>query len=316
MKLVTRLVLGALLIALIPMTPSALGTIVIDEDLNAVGDAASFTEVALGADHLVTWGFDYSGIVGSAPSQGDASTTGVKVVANRTLAASSAATLFHNTPVPAGARVTVDLYMGVTGTGGTTEFGSVGIGSTGATPFTIFSPIAGDGTYYTKTGDGGSSSDWRWSRPSADPVGSPSVPVNSSSNTYLLGSTNAPAYDGCCGLIIDPVNGASTGVGGNQWVTLSIVNGLSGKTQISINGTTVINGASVGDADNTGTGSNAPGGFASFSYADVFSSVASPGDSQFGIFDNFRVETIPEPTSIVMLGLGAMGLLGLSRRRR
>ena len=210
--------------------------------------------------------------------------------ANRTLGAASAATLFHNTIVPANARVTVDLYMGVTGFGGTTEFGTVGLGSTGTTPYTIFTPIAGDGTYYTHTGDGGSASDWRWARPGADPVGSSSVPMNTTSTTYLLGSTNAPAYDGCCGLIVDPVNGASSGVGGNQWVTLSITTN-SGTSRISINGQTVIVGPSIGAADDTGlTGGTAPGGKASFSYADVFTSVASPGDSQFGIFDNFKVE--------------------------
>jgi len=291
MRSVSRLVLGALLIALIPAIPSALGAL-IDENLNMASDAASFTEVALGTDHLVTWGFDYSGIVGSAPSQGDASTTGVKVVANRTLGATSAATLFHNTAVPANARVTVDLYMGVTGIGGTTEFGTVGLGSTGTTPYTIFTPIAGDGTYYTHTGDGGSSSDWRWARPGADPVGSASVPMNTTSTTYLLGSTNAPAYDGCCGLVVDPINGASTGVGGNQWVTLSIETN-NGTSEITINGQTVVSGPSIGAADDTGlTGGTAPGGFASFSYADVFTSVASPGDSQFGIFDNFKVEII------------------------
>jgi hypothetical protein len=106
----------------------------------------------------------------------------------------------------------------------------------------------------------------------------------------LLGSTNAPAYDGCCGLIVDPLNGASTGVGGNQWITLSITTN-SGTSRISINGQTVIVGPSIGAADDTGlTGGTAPGGKASFSYADVFTSVASPGDSQFGIFDNFKVE--------------------------
>ena len=82
------------------------------------------------------------------------------------------------------------------------------------------------------------------------------------------------------------------------------------------NGEKVIQGPSIGDADDTVTGGNAPGGLASFSYADVFSSVASPGDSQFGIFDNFKVEAVPEPSSVLLLGLGALGLSALRRQRR
>ena len=285
----------------------------IDEDLNSAGDAANFTEVALGTDHIVDFGFDYGAIVGPAPNTTDASTTGVRIRANRTQGASSAATLFHNTPVPANARVTVDLYMGVTGTGGTTEFGSVGLGSTGTTPFTIFLPIAGDGTYFSHTGDGGSASDWRWSRPGGDDP-SASVPVNNSSTTYLLGDTNAPAYNDCCGLVSDPINGGIPGNGGNQWITLTIET-LDGTSSIYINGTRVVVGPSVGNADDTNAGGNAPGGLASFSYADVFSSVASPGDSQFGIFDNFRVQLIPEPTSMALVGMAVIGLGGFSRKR-
>jgi hypothetical protein len=314
MKLTAQRAICSLGVLALGMTfVAASSAALIDDDLN-VDTSASYSEVALGADHQVLWAYDYSGTVGSAPNTTDASTIGVRITANRTAAAASAATLFHNTPIPANARVTVDLYMGVTGSGGTTEFGSVGIGSTGNTPFTIFSPIAGDGTYYTHTGDGGSSSDWRWSRPGGtDP--SASVPVNNTSTTYLLGGTDAPLYDGCCGLIVDPINGNSSGVGGNQWITLSIaVN--NGTSKITINGEKVVDGPSIGDADDLNTGGNAPGGLASFSYADVFSSVASPGDSQFGIFDNFKVEAIPEPSSVLLLGLGALGLGALRRQRR
>jgi len=297
-------------------------TIMIDDDLNT-DTSADYDEVALGADHAVTFGYDYSvllgGTLGPAPNTTDASTTGVLMVANQIGGAASAVSLFHKTLVPANARVTVDLYMGLTGTGGTTEYGAVGLGSTATTPFTIFAPIAGDGTYMTHSTGDGTSSDWRWSRPGADPVGSDSVPMNSTSTTYLQGSSNDTEYDTCCGLVEDPVNGTNAGRGGNQWVTLEITT-FDGDTRVQLNGTTIILGPSIGAADDTGlTGGTAPGGRASMSYMDVFASLASPGNSQFGVFDNFRVEAvngIPEPTSMMLLGLGAIGLNGLARRRR
>ena len=87
----------------------------IEDDLNSVAAATNYTEVALGTDHEVIFGFDYGGITGPAPNTTDASTTGVLIRANRSLGSSSAATLFHNTLVPANARVTVDMYMGVAG---------------------------------------------------------------------------------------------------------------------------------------------------------------------------------------------------------
>jgi len=89
----------------------------VDDDLNTAASAGSFTEVALGADHEVIWAYDYSADgIAPAPNTTDASTLGVRITANRTAGAASAATLFNNTPIPANARVTVDMYMGVTGT--------------------------------------------------------------------------------------------------------------------------------------------------------------------------------------------------------
>jgi len=315
MKLTTRIAFCSLCtVALGAMLTTLSSAALIDDDLNT-DTSADYTEIARGNDQSVTWAYDYSGTVGSAPNTTDGSTLGVLITANETQGRSSAATLFNNTPIPANARVTVDMYMGYTGTGGETEFGSVGIGSTGNTPFTIFLPIAGDGTYYSHTGDGGSSSDWRWSRPGGDTPYA-SVPVNSVSPTYLRGSTNAPFYNDVTGLVEDPLHpGTDVGNGSNQWITLSIaVN--DGTTRIYINDEKVVEGPSMGNADDTETGGNAPGGLASFSYADVFSSVASPGNSQFGIFDNFRVEAIPEPSSMLLLGLGSLGLGAIVRKRR
>jgi hypothetical protein len=269
------------LVACAVLTNQAQAVTIIDDDLNT-DTSGDYSLVSLGTDGTVTFEYDYSGIVGPAPRTTDASTKGIRFTANDTLGTASAFTLFHQTPVPANARVTVDLYLGVTGTGGTTEYGSVGLGSTGNTPFTIYTPTAGDGTYLSTNGDGGSLSDWRYSRPrGTDP--SASVPVNSNEPDYLFGGTDASHYTG----VLPP-----DGIAGNEWVTITVETN-NGQTSAFINDTLIIQGPSIGDLDGPGTGGIAPGGLASMSYADVFTSIASPFQSQFGIFDNFLVETVP-----------------------
>ena len=53
-------------------------------------------------------------------------------------------------------------------------------------------------------------------------------------------------------------------------------------------------------------------GGVSLVYADLFSSLATPGEGAFGLVDNLTVSQIPEPSSAALLLLGA----GLVARRR
>ena len=52
-------------------------------------------------------------------------------------------------------------------------------------------------------------------------------------------------------------------------------------------------------------------GYVSLGYADLFTSIADPFQSQYVIYDN--LEVVPEPASLLLLSMGGAALL---RRRR
>lgn len=286
---------GALALAVAVTAATAQASIVVSDDFS-VDSSADYTEVNVSGgtrDGVTQFAYDYSADgIASAPNTTDASTLGLRITVNDTAGADDAATLFHNTPINYPVyTMTVDMYMGVTGTGGTTEFAGVGVAGDGVTSNTIFSPISSSGHFLSITGEGGSSSDYRHSTPSGITNDGDSSYLNSTNTTNATGDTYQaifPATD-------------FPGSPGNSWATLSVdVN--PNTITYSINGTPII----------TDTFDGSDGDYISLNYADVFSSIASPLQSQFVIFDNVQV-AIPEPASAVMLGLAALGLV--ARRR-
>ena len=262
------------------------------------------TDALLGPrDGLTTFAFDYSTLgIASAPNTSGATTLGLYMTVNdqegdEGESEDDAVTAFHNTAAPAGNyELSVDIYMGVTGTGGTTEFVHVGVAGDGVTPNAIFSPIIGSGHYLASTGEGGSGSDHRHSKPSQF-----AVPSGDLSYLNDLLTTNAPGdtYQE----IFSAANGYQfPGSPGNSWATLTI-GVANGNITYSYNGTPII-------AD---TYDDSDGNLVSLGYADVFSSVASPFRSQFIVYDNLTVTAIPEPTSLALVGLAA-SMLGFRRR--
>lgn len=314
MRMTTRLVfcsLGALAVAW-ALVPGDATAALIDDDFET-DSSADYTVVSLGdaADGSTTFAFDYIAAgIPLAPRSTAGDKGGLKFTANDSLGADNVFTAFHNTALPANVKLTVDMYMGVTGFSGTTEYGHIGVGGDGTTVNSIFSPIEGSGDFIAIDGDGDVTSDYRWSRPDGS-GGRDTVPGSgdSLSPSYWAGGSNNDLQ-----LYQDlfPTGTPAAGSPGNLWTTVEVVT-FNGTTSVALDGTTIIAGSAVRN------GGILAAGLASLGYGDVFTSVAQPLQAQFGIFDNLTVEesfsVVPEPSSLLLIGLGTIGLCTRRRRR-
>lgn len=324
MKLASRLMTGAMLVALLPAVCSA--QILFQDQLN---DGTNWGENSSGLT-AEEFNFDYSAVgIPEAPNSqgGDDATRGVRLTANFNPAneTSSFVSLF---PTDSGGtplnftgsyqlRFDTWINFGIGGAG-TTEFIGGGIAYDNVT-----ADIA-SGAQIIVTGDGGSSNDWRTFK-------SPTAPQQFFiQDAEMAGGTHQgsdPYYADFLPAVAPPASqgqAAGDSVAGSpgfQWITL----------EVNVNGNDITMFAERPDSsrllivefDKTFTDAAAdppdPGlansdGNISLFYADFFSGAASLGALQFGLIDNVVVNRIPEPASAVMLVM-VMGLAALRRRR-
>ncbi len=275
------------------LTAGASASIVVDFETDTSADWTIQTSDPV--DSTYDFQFDYIAAgIPLAPRSTAGDLYGLRFTANDTsgIPADPAAqedhiTAFHNTPMTGNIELLVDVYMAVTGTGGTTEYAHIGVGSDGSTFNSLFTPISGRGSFVAFTGDGGSSSsDYRWFRQEDTtlPTSDPSYLAGSGANTAALYQSIYPGTDG------SPTN---------IWTTVRVtVDAGTDTITYALDGTDIILGTTA-----------FTDGLVSLGYADVFDSVAAPFQSQYVVYDN--LEVIPEPMALALL---AMGVLALRRR--
>ena len=270
---------AALVAAGAGVAASASAQVLISDDFET-DTSADYTLVDDGnLDSTRTFNFDYIAAgVPLAPRSVAGETGGLYLTANDSFGAANGYTYFHNTDITADQyTLTVDVFMGFTGTAGTTEHAHVGVGSPGVRWNQVFSPINGDGAFIAFVGDGGNISDYRWFRDPDNSMGlTGNTTLPNSHPSYLGNGSNntGPFFQ----QLFPSPPATVAGSPGNIWTTLTIdVDNLAGLISFSFDGQLTFQGQFSGRFD----------GFSSLGLCDVYSSV-DPG-TVFTIYDNFEV---------------------------
>jgi len=297
---------------------------------SGAGDSGNWN-VNLGAgNNAATFGFDYSTLgIPSAPHSTGGSTIGVKLEANYATGAAAATGVSIS---PTGQSFSGDYslsfdfwsnYVGApAGTGsGTTQLTGAGIGATGTT--VQHASAATTSLWFGQTGDGGNSAaakDYRIYSSVASASAGTGYAVGSSvyaaPNVGGNGADSANTYYAALGANSASASEVSTGVAGTtpagapgfKWHTGTIVK-LGNTVTYTIDNTLI---ATV-DASTVTLG----GGNIELIQSDINAGASTDPlvrTYEFGLFDNIVV-AVPEPTTIALATLGAVGLLALKRRK-
>jgi hypothetical protein len=326
MKMTTRIAICSLCAVALGMALTATATAVTvlyqDQMTNAAGWGIN---KGFDTDSSATFAYDYSadGIPEAPHSQGgDTATSGVKLEANfgDFLEAGSFFTLYPLGQTFSGKhQLRFDSWMNydaveknIGGAVGTTEFLGGGLGYDDVT-----ADVA-SGAQLIVTGDGGSGSDYRAFKSPPQffvPAEDMTAGSRNGSDPYyadFLPPEAPPAVQGQA-----PELGTA-GSPGFQWITFEF-NVVDDQVSILIEKPSG-DRLKILSYDKTDTSDGSSGvdtdGNISIFYADFFSSISPRPDLTFGIVDNVIVSEIPEPTSVLLLGIGALGLLAVNRKNR
>ncbi len=308
----TLLALFMLAVAVRPTTAQVVLRDDFDTDSSALYRVLEFNPERDGAN----FAFDYGthGIP-SAPSSEGGSAIGVQLWANNpavgTTNAPSAIQLIPqgigSTLVGQSYRMSFDVWMNVNGPlpgggGGSTEAFMAGAGWNGRQPIEVGTE---NGTYFTVTGEGGSSTDVRiFDSAGFNAAGTIVGPSPNTGDAYYT-----EIFPGGVDVIALPVQGgqdAQTGttVPGQmafQWhrVDLEVMDGTANF---------YVDDLLIG----TSSGSDLEGNLM-VGYGDYFGSETDAPQWSFGIIDNLEVNVVPEPSALALALLGVIGLLRFRR---
>jgi len=307
---------------LVLATPAAFGALY-SENFN-VNNAANWTVNDSGLSDIgYDFSYDYGANLGIPAAPNGAGTLGLKMTANNSGGVFSGFSVSPNGQSFSGNyRVSFDIwqnYVGPVGPGGsgTTQLSMFGVGSSGSSAAWAGSPgwaTGANGVGFGVTLDGGSAADFRAYSSAATtsyPDGNPvySSPSRNGSDAYYagFGGASAPAAQ----LALYPGQTGTTDPGeiGFGWHRVDIDVVGAGNASWYIDGLLI---ASV-DLSTVTLG----GGNLFLGHGDTNSgSSADPNDSILNVtlIDNLEVVSIPEPTSMALVGLGSLALL--ARRRK
>lgn len=268
---------------------------------------------------MATYGYNYSAIGIPASPNGGGSTIGLRLAANtnttvQAITAATTATFTGNY------RVNFDFWGNTVGplpVGGTgsTEYVGGGVGFSGTTPRA--------GASLLTTIEGGSATDWR-----LDKGATAQTVASGSYNPAIISRDGGDPYFSSAFIGQSPPAAQTTlfpatqtgtianGSTGFKWYVMQIdVDSTAGTASFSILNPTTSVLTNIGTLTQTG-GAVAVTGSGSLTLLDAFTSVSNSSltdDLVFGIYDNYTVTQIPEPSGAMLLGLAC---LFMNRRRR
>jgi hypothetical protein len=300
---------------------SASGQVLFQDNFDGGSSASNWTVNASAGQTAANFAFDYSTVgIPSAPNSGG-TTTGLRLAANWSLGGIQSGLSVS----PIGGSFTGDYVLRfdmwinfngplTAGGNGSTQVGGGGFGTAGTTPqYTLGTR---DSVQFGATGDGGIANDYRaflgsgsTLELSASPIWKAGSANNSASYYAPLGSHEAPAAQ--LAQFSQQTGATQVGAAGMTWrdVEIHYVGGRA---------LWYMDGLLIADADLTGK--TLGGTNILLNYYDINTGASNEATAeflQFAVFDNVRVEVIPEPSTYAAI-FGALALVGafVYRRRK
>jgi len=287
-----------------------------------VNTAANYT-VNQDLDTQALFSYDYSADgIPSAPNSTGGSTLGVRFRANYgdTNPVAAAINISPTGAIFAGDyTLRYDVWLNANGPfpgggAGSTEFTTAGVGTSGLA--VQKSSGTANGAWFAADNEGGSGIDFRAYRGTA--LEGPTSPAYSAADegavnrrnanntfyhTAFPGGQTAPASQQAA-FPTQQTGALKAGTLGFQWRDVA-VSKIGDTVTWKIDGLTIATLTSA-----TFGGSNIFVG-----HWDVFSSIADNPETAFSVIDNLRVDAIPEPSTIALGVLGALGLFAVRRKK-